>query len=197
VTAATGKAITIRALTPSRWPDLERLFGERGACGGCWCMWWRITRAQWNAQKGEKNRRALKAYVEAGGRPGLMAYLGRRPVGWIAVEPREAYPALGRSQSLKPVDDRPVWSITCFFVERNHRGRGIARALVDAAVAHVGKKGGTLVEAYPVEPASDKRLPDAFAWHGLASMFRAAGFREVARPSATRSIMRREVEAGR
>ncbi|MDH3255685.1 MAG: GNAT family N-acetyltransferase, partial [Acidobacteriota bacterium] len=141
--------LRVRPLTPSRWKYFDRLFGERGACGGCWCMWWKVKRSEWDSQKGETNRRAMRAYVDSGARPGLIAFAGREPVGWIAVEPRKNYPVLTRSRMLKTLDDAPVWSITCFFVRRDFRNRGVARALIRAAVEHVARKKGRLVEAYP------------------------------------------------
>jgi hypothetical protein len=104
--------IEIRPATPERWADLAALFGPRGACGGCWCMWWRLPRAGFGAAKGEGNREALCALVASGKAPGLLAYADSVPVGWCALAPREAYPALGRSRILKPVDDQPVWSVT-------------------------------------------------------------------------------------
>src|SRR5690242_855406 len=122
-------ALAVHPLTPDRWPDLERLFGPRGACAGCWCMWWRVPRRDWNAGKGEGNRAALEAYVRAGNVPGLLAYDGDVPVGWVALEPRAAYPRLAASRNLAPVDEEAVWSITCFFVARSHRGRGLVRTL--------------------------------------------------------------------
>ena len=76
-----------RPVTPSRWNDLEDLFGERGACGGCWCMAWRLTTREWTAGKGTRNRRALKRLVESGARPGILAYRGREVIGWCAVAP--------------------------------------------------------------------------------------------------------------
>jgi GNAT superfamily N-acetyltransferase len=152
-------------------------------------MWWRIKRSEFEKQKGEGNKKALRALVESGARPGLLAYRGREAVGWCAVEPRSSYPALERSRILKPVDEEPVWSVTCFFVKRGHRGEGVSRALIRAAIDYVAKKGGSLIEGYPVEPKKD-RMPDAFAWTGIASAFRQEGFREVARRSETRPILR-------
>jgi predicted GNAT family acetyltransferase len=183
------RELVIRPLTPSRWRDLEALFGEKGACGGCWCMWWRIKRSEFEKQKGEGNRQAFKALVESGTRPGLLAYRGREPVGWCAVEPRSNYPALQRSRILKPVDEQPVWSVTCFFIKRGHRGEGVSRALIRGAIDYVAKKGGRIIEGYPVEPRKD-RMPGAFAWTGIASAFKREGFREVARRSETRPIVR-------
>ncbi len=185
----TPPKLAVRPLTPGRWPDLVKLFGPRGACAGCWCTWWRLTRPEWKAGQGDGNRRRQERYVRAGRVPGLLAYEGGEPVGWIAIEPRTAYPRLARSRTLAPVDDRPAWSITCFFVARPHRGKGLTRALVEAAVRFARSRGARLVEAYPVEPARD--VSDASMYRGAASTFRALGFVEVARRSRTRPIMRK------
>ena len=176
-------------LIAERWVDLETLFGEKGACGGCWCMWWRLKRSEFERQKGEGNRMALKTIVDCGEVPGILAYANGQPVGWCAVAPREAYPTLERSRILMRVDDKPVWSIVCFFIARQFRGKGVAGKLLKAAIEYVQKKGGRIVEGYPVEPKKG-RIPDAFAYTGLASTFRKAGFVEVARRSETRPIMR-------
>jgi GNAT superfamily N-acetyltransferase len=185
-----GDSLECHPLTAGRWADLERLFGERGACGGCWCMVWRLPRKQWEAQKGAGNREALRALVEGGETPGLLGYQGGRPVGWCAVAPRPSYPALGRSRVLAPVDDEPVWSVSCLFVDKGHRRKGVSVRLLRAAVEFVRGRGGRVVEGYPVEPAQES-APAAFVWTGLASAFLAAGFVEVARRSPTRPIMRR------
>lgn len=178
--------------TPERWPDVEALFGERGACAGCWCMYWRLRRADWEVGKGAGNRRVFRGIVLGGGTPGVIAYLDGAPVGWCAVAPREDYPALERSRILAPVDERPVWSISCLFIERRWRRQGIATALLKAACDHARGLGARIVEGYPVEPDKD-RAPDAFLWTGTASAFLRAGFREVARRSRTRPIMRRRL----
>jgi GNAT superfamily N-acetyltransferase len=180
-------------LTPERWADLEKLFGKRGACGGCWCMWWRLKRSEFELQKGEGNRRAMKRVVDSGEIPGILAYAKSQPIAWCSVAPREAYPALGRSRTLKRVDDEPVWSIVCFFVAKQFRGKGITGKLLRAAIEHVRKQGGNIVEGYPVEP-KEGRIPDAFAYMGLASAFRKAGFVEVVRRSETRPIMRHVID---
>lgn len=185
----------IHPATPDRLADLEALFGPRGACGGCFCMWWRLDRRTYEAKKGPGNRRALRALVRRGPPPGLLAYHGDRAVGWIAIAPRTEYPRLDRSRTLARVDDAPVWSVSCFFVARGHRGRGLTRRLLEAALDHVRDHGGGLVEAYPVDPRT--RSPDAFVYTGLARTFLAAGFTEVARRSPTRPILRRRVRARR
>lgn len=179
-------------LTPRRWKDLEDLFGERGACGGCWCMWWRLTRKEWERNRGAANKRALKRIVNSGEIPGILAYAGRRPVGWCSIAPRETFPALERSRTLKRIDDQPVWSVCCFFIARPYRRKGVALGLLKAALAYARQEGAEWVEGYPVEPKKGE-MPDAFAWTGLASIFRRAGFAEVLRRSKTRPIMRRKV----
>lgn len=185
-----SKRVTIRPLTPDRWSDLERLFGPRGACGGCWCMWWRLPRSRFERQKGAANRRAFKKIVASGAVPGLLAYVGREPVGWCAVQPRDEFAGLDRSRVLRRVDDEPVWSVPCFYIAKEHRGAGVSRRLLEAAIAHARKQGARILEGYPVEPKKG-RMSDVFAWTGVASAFRKAGFAEVARRSETRPIMRR------
>jgi GNAT superfamily N-acetyltransferase len=191
---AAGKKneLEFHPLTEARWADFVTLFGKRGACGGCWCMWWRQTAKEYEASKGDGNRRKMKKIVNSGAAPGILAYRQGEPVGWCAVAQRSDYPRLARSRILKPVDDDPVWSIVCLFVSKDHRGKGISSALVEAAVEFVSERGGKIVEAYPVEPKK-KRMPDTFAFHGLAISFSRAGFREVARRSETRPIMRYEI----
>ena len=185
-------AFRFRELTPDRWTDLESLFGQRGACGGCWCMWWRLKRSTFNQQKGEKNKAAFKDVVNSGNAPGILAYAGRVPIGWCAVAPRETFAVLENSRILKRVDDKPVWSIVCLFIAKTYRRKGISVALLKAAAEYVRKRGGKIVDAYPVEPREGK-MPDAFAWTGLASAFLKAGFVECERRSETRPIMRREL----
>jgi GNAT superfamily N-acetyltransferase len=180
-------------LTTDKWMDFESLFGPRGACGGCWCMFWRLTRKEFERHKGEGNRKAMKAIVEAGKIPGILAFAQDRAVAWCSVAPREHFTALARSRILKPLDNLPVWSISCFFVEKNYRHKGLSTQMIKAAVDYVKKNGGSVVEAYPVEPKKDK-MPDAFAWTGLASSFIKAGFKECARRSETRPIMRFYIE---
>ena len=190
--AGAAARIAFRPLTAARWPDVVRLFGPRGACAGCWCMYWRRKRSEYERGKGAGNRSAFRKIVRSGEAPGLLAYDGSEPVGWCALAPRESYPVLANSRILRPVDDEPVWSVTCLFVRRDHRRSGVMLALLRAAVDHVGRRGGRVVEGYPIEPAKGD-IPAAFAWTGLASAFRKAGFEEVARRSATRPIMRARV----
>jgi len=181
--------LTFQPVTPSTWLDLERLFGPRGACCGCWCMYWRLPRSQFDAQQGELNRRDLHKLVDSGRIPGLLAYRDENPAGWCCIAPREEFSTLGRSRVLKPVDDQPVWSVVCFFIARSERHKGLTVELLNAAVSYAALQGARIVEGYPVEPKAGKS-PDVFAYTGLASAFTRVGFVEVARRSATRPIMR-------
>jgi GNAT superfamily N-acetyltransferase len=176
-------------VTPSRWADVEDLFGERGACGGCWCMFWRLPRKKFDTNKGAGNKRAFKKIVTSGTKPGIIAYLANEPVAWCAIAPREDYTALERSRILQPVDDQPVWSISCLFVKKPYRRRGVSAQILRAAIEFAATQGAKIVEGYPVEPSMEK-MPDPFLWHGVPSAFRAAGFKEVLRRSKSRPIMR-------
>lgn len=131
----------------------------------------------------------MRACVKAGPPPGLLAYANGQPVGWCAIAPREVFTRLANSRLLQPVDDQPVWAVTCFFVARDFRRRGVSVALLQAAAAFVRERGGKILEGYPVEPK--RAQPDAFVYTGLASAFREAGFTEILRRSATRPILRR------
>lgn len=183
-------------LTPANWPAFERLFGEKGACGGCWCMLWRLPRRQFEAQKGGGNRAAMRELVRRGTEPGLLAFDAEQAVGWCALAPREAYPALARSRVMGPVDELPVWSVACLFVDRAWRHRGVATALLRAAARFARDRGARILEGYPVDPG-EKKLAAAFAWTGVPAAFERAGFEEVARRSPTRPIMRRTLNPGR
>ena len=180
-------------LTLDRWQDFERLFGVKGACGGCWCMWWRIKRSEFEKEKGEGNRRTMKALVESGMIPGILAYDGKEPVAWCSVAPREEFSALSRSRILCPIDSCPVWSVVCFFVDKNYRNKGLTVKLLKTAIEYVKEKGGKIIEGYPIEPKR-KPWPPVFSSTGLLAAFKKAGFKEVARRSETRPIMRFEME---
>lgn len=184
--------LTFAPLDAETWPALEELFGRRGASGGCWCMWWRRQKKEFEAGKGEGNRRALEELAGEGRPLGVLAFEDDVPVAWCAVAPREDYPRMERSRILARVDDRPVWSVSCFFVRRSHRDRGVSLPLLRAAVDWAALQGADVVEGYPHEPG-DERMPGVFAWTGFASTFRAAGFEEVARRSGKRPIMRLEL----
>jgi GNAT superfamily N-acetyltransferase len=181
-----------RPLTLETWDDFLAVMGPRGGDAGCWCMYNRQTSREFAASKGEPNRAAMRSLVESGEVPGLIGYRDGEPVGWVAVQPREVYGRLSRSRVAKPLDDRPAWAVTCFVVPKQHRGSGVASALLAAACDYAAVRGATLIEGYPVEPR-ENRIPDFWAWMGFPSMFEASGFGEVARRSETRPFMRKEL----
>jgi GNAT superfamily N-acetyltransferase len=152
-------------------------------------MFWKLPNKDFRELAYDGNKAAQKAIVRSGQAPGLLAYAGSEAIGWLAVEPRSEYPRLARSRILEPVDEKPVWSITCFFTRRDMRGQGVTLALLRACIDHVRKRGGKTIEGYPVEPKT-ARVPAPFVYTGLASAFRQAGFTEVARRSETRPIFR-------
>ena len=181
--------LTFRPVTPETWHDFEKLFGKNGACGGCWCMFWRLKHSDFERQKGEGNKLSMKSLVDSGEIPGILAYSEAEPIAWCSVAPRENFPALERSRVSKRLDDKPVWSISCLFVHKNFRMYGVSVELLRAAIDYVKEKGGSIVEGYPVEPKK-KPMPAVFAWTGIASAFLKAGFIECARRSETRPFMR-------
>jgi GNAT superfamily N-acetyltransferase len=181
-------ALEVLPVTAARWADLERLFGSKGACAGCWCMYWRLRHKDYERGKGAANKRALKRLV-AERVPGLIGYVDGEPAGWCCIAPREELVRLETSRILQPVDEQPVWSVVCFFIARAYRGSGLSVELLRAAVEYARKQGAGIVEGYPVD-ASGRKVPAAFAWTGTQRAFLAAGFEECARRSPTRPIMR-------
>jgi ribosomal protein S18 acetylase RimI-like enzyme len=181
--------LTFAPLTREKFADLEELFGPKGACGGCWCMWWRLPRKQFDLQKGEGNRKELLKVVAESKPVGVIAYISGKPAGWCAVAPREELAGLSRSRILAPVDEEKPWSITCLFIKKEFRRMQASVALIKAAVDYAQSMGAKIIEAYPQEPRQSP-MPDVFAFTGIASAFRKAGFKEIARRSPTRPIMR-------
>jgi GNAT superfamily N-acetyltransferase len=182
--------LDIVPLTPRRLAALAGLFGQGGDPKWCWCAYWRVRGRDWTNSTADENRAVLEAAVDglaADGRaPGLVAYRDGEAVGWVSLGPRPDYDRIVHSTVLAPVDDRPVWSIVCFVVGRRTRGQGVARALLEAAVAYAREHGAATLEAYPVD-TTDGRVPAANAYRGTLSMFEAAGFTEVARRQANRT----------
>jgi GNAT superfamily N-acetyltransferase len=181
----TATTLDIRPLTPERLPDLASLFEQGGDPKWCWCAYFRI--------RGFDFSRAVRSAIARRWRPRHTRPLRKtvprassrttatRPVGWISIGPREDYERLAHSTVLKPLDDKPVWSIVCFVVGRQARGRGVARKLLEAGVDYAREHGARLLEAYPVEVAEGQRVPPGDVYRGTLSMFERAGFKVVAR----------------
>jgi GNAT superfamily N-acetyltransferase len=190
MTKPAAPAIETHPLTPDRWRDLSDLFATSAVTRNCWCMWPRIT-TDYRTQTDAGNRRAFKRVVDtATAPPGVLAYVDGEPAGWCAVAPREDYGRLARSRVTAPLDELPVWSVVCFFIRRGMRKQGLTKALLSAAVLLAAEHGAKIVEGYPVEGKGDP-------FHGVASVFKAAGFKEVARRTPNRPFMRYTTKASR
>lgn len=190
--------VDVHPLTPERWDEFAALFGANGACGGCWCMWWRVTAKEFEAGT-DANRERMRALVEGGDHaPGLLAYDGERVVGWCSVSPRGEFGRIERSPDLTLAgggDEGAVWSVPCFYIGRKERGRGIARALLDAAVRYAAAHGAAVVEGYAVDPGR-RKFSNSELYTGTVSLFEGAGFERVgARKPTSRIVMRRRVAA--
>ncbi len=182
--------LKVHPISPERWADFEQLFGDRGAFGGCWCMWWRSTRREFETRGGSGNRNAMKALVESGVITGVLAYDGQKPCGWCSIAPREQYDSLERSPVLKRLDDEPVWSIVCFYIDPDYRRQGLLGKLLEGAVAYAASEGAGIVEAYPTRTRG-RRLAPVSSFMGIPEVFFQHDFRLVAEPSKSRQIVRR------
>jgi GNAT superfamily N-acetyltransferase len=189
--------VELRPLTPDRWDDLVDLFGpDRGANSGCWCMWWRMPRSEWRVVPRDEKRDRFRAIVEAGPPPGILAYDGGVAVGWCAIGPRKTLPQMNRSRVAAPLEgEEGVWAVNCFYIRAGHRGQNMMRKLLDGAVAFARRGGAAALEACPIE--TDRKLVWGEGYVGIASVFRAAGFAEVARRSPTRPLMRKRLRRTR
>jgi GNAT superfamily N-acetyltransferase len=182
--------LTVRPLTPDLWPALEDLFGNNGACNGCWCMYWRIG-AAYRKRPRENNRAAFRRIVKEGPPPGLLAFDGAVAVGWCQLTPRDALPWLDRTPRLGRVDDASVWSLSCFYIRKGYRRQGITAALILAALKAARRAKAPALEAYPLD--ADETPSASFT--GFVSTFARAGFKVVARRTAPRPIMRHDLNA--
>ena len=197
IDAEPSDAIAIHPLTPDRWDDLAALFEEGGDPKWCWCQFYRVRGLDWSNSSADGNRERLATLTRDGPPPGLVGYQDGRAVGWVSLAPRPAYDRLTHAKLLAPVDDKPVWSIVCFVVSRSARGRGVAKALLDGAIAWARAEGATILEAYPSD-VKGRKVPAANLYHGSLSMFEDAGFEVVARrqfnkTTPVRPIVRRDL----
>ena len=183
-------------LAEQDWDDLVALFGTRGDPSWCWCQFFLTTGKDYTRSSSE-NKAALHAQVRNGARPqGVIARLGDEAVGWVQLGPRTAYPRLCESRALRAVtgddlDDPSVWAVTCFVVKVGRRRKGVATALLEAAVELARAQGARTLEGHPVDVAARSgKVGGAELYHGVASTFERAGFTEVGRTGATRPVMR-------
>jgi Acetyltransferase (GNAT) family len=181
--------IIFKPLNEKTWQDWVTLFGSRGACGGCWCMWWRMNRKEFEENKGMKNRRTMKKLVKKGEFIGIIAYRNRKPIGWCAFAPREKFIRLDKSRVLKRIDDQPVWSIPCFFITKGERRKGLSAEILMGVIDYCQKKKIKILEAYPILPYSSN-IPSPFAYTGILSTFLKVGFKIAKKWSKARPIVR-------
>jgi GNAT superfamily N-acetyltransferase len=177
-------------LTKSNWNKFTELFGEKGACGNCWCMYYRLNKSEFNEGKiNEGNRQAIKQLVWSGQPTGIIAFYDDVPVAWCAFAPRKDFKKLSGSRVHKPIDNQPVWSIPCTFIAKDFRRMGLSVELLKGIVSYAREKGISIIEAYPTIPTQGK-LPDSFAWIGLYKSFERAGFQIVDTTSKNRPMVR-------
>jgi GNAT superfamily N-acetyltransferase len=181
--------IEIQPLVKSNWKQFEQLLGERGGCGGCWCMTHRLSAAAFEQNKYDGNKKLLSQLVEREIPVGLLGIMKQEAIAWLSFAPRSQFTRLEKSRIYKPVDFQPVWSITCFFIKKEYRNKGISLVMIEAAKTHAQKNNIKILEAYPVKPYAD-RMPDPFAWTGFFSTFEKAGFKVVSNLSKARPMMR-------
>jgi GNAT superfamily N-acetyltransferase len=191
----TQDELVFKPVTLREWPDLETLFCALPAPNMCWCMYWRKTRAAWWGQA-EANKASLRAIVEFGKVPGILAYRQGQVAGWCSVAPRSEFPGLDRSPTLKRMDDEPVWSITCFVIAKQHRRMGVASALAQEAIRYATRNGALIIEAYPLLNKGGKYRLVGESFMGFVSTFDDLGFKQVTARSKVRNIMRLVLENG-
>lgn len=172
----------VRPITSADWGPIEALFGPRGACADCWCMYWRVpsTGKYWERFKGARAKHTFRSLIESGEARGALAFGGDEPVGWASFGPREDFPYLQRSRKLPREAPTGTWCVNCFFVRSGFRNRGVAAKLLACATAAAKAAGASALDGFPVVPQTGKPVPPAFAHTGLPSLFEAAGFRRIA-----------------
>jgi GNAT superfamily N-acetyltransferase len=185
-------------MTPRHWPQVERLFGANGACGGCWCQAWRIAPGEkWNEVQGATAKARLRRGVRAGTVHAVLAFEGETPIGWCTFGPRLSFPRLERARTLRCDDPERVWSLPCFFVARGHRQQGVARAMLEHAVRAMKRRGAEIAEGYPSKPDPTGRYIASFAWTGTRSLFGKAGFAVAGNAEGSKQRVRKVLGGGR
>lgn len=189
--------VEIRAASAERFDDAQRAFTGGGDGAACQCQWWTLTNAEFHATDRPERERMLRDQLAASVAPALVAYVDGEAAGWVRVGPRTTQPRLSRTRDLAeatpPWDDPDVWAVSCFVVRKEHRGAGLMRRLLDAAIAHAREHGARVVEGYPFDPSVRGRSVNDL-YRGVASVFAQAGFREIARPRPDRAIVALDLE---
>jgi GNAT superfamily N-acetyltransferase len=182
--------LTYEPLTPANWDAFAGLFGPKGACGGCWCMYYRMNKQDFTEGKlNDGNKNAIHELVMQNKPVGILGIYQGQAIAWCAFAPRQDFQKLARSRVHRPIDNEQVWSIPCFFIARNFRRLGISVQLLKGVIEYARTKGIKIIEAYPTIPGQQK-LPDSFAWIGLYKSFERAEFLIVDQASKNRPMVR-------
>ncbi len=176
-------------VTNSNWDKMQDLFGDKGAYGGCWCTYWRLPRSRFSSCPSSERKEMMKEIIDSGRVPGILAYKNGTPVGWCSIANRSEFVLLANSRTLRSIDDKPVWSVVCFYIHRKERRKGIMSGLLRKAIEYAKTQGAEIVEGYPIDPMGEG-YPDPYAYTGFFSAFVELGFVEVERRSPKRPIMR-------
>lgn len=190
--------LSTRELTPRLWPQVELLFGKNGACAGCWCQAWRIEKGERMKDVfGPTAKRRFRHVILNGSTHGILAFDGNIPVGWLNFGPRDSFPRLNRARTLQCDDSAQVWSIPCFFVRREYRGKGVAKIMLKHALKALRQRGVKIAEGYPSKPNRDGTYIPAFAWTGTISLFEKAGFATAGNPQSSKRRVRKQLRRNR
>jgi GNAT superfamily N-acetyltransferase len=182
--------LTFEPLTKTNWNKFLRLFGDNGACGNCWCMYYRLSKSDFREGKADDgNKNAIKEIVWGNNPTGILAFYEGEAIAWCAFAPREDFVRLEKSRVHKRIDDRKVWSIPCFFIDKRFRRGGVSVELLKAVINYARNNKIEIIEAYPAIPTKEN-LPDSFLWIGLYKSFERAGFKIVDRTSKNRPMVR-------
>ncbi len=184
-----------KELTPDHWPEFEKLFSPNGACGGCWCIYWRTAKGEkWKKIQGAPAKKKMKSLILLNQAQGVLAFQNEQSVGWCVFGKRKDFLKLDRAPSFACEDAEKVWSIPCFFVKSGFRGKGVATSLLRAALRVLKTHGAKVVEGYPVKPNKDRKpIPAAFAWTGTRSLFLKAGFEIVGNQDGAKQRVRKKI----
>lgn len=180
--------LTFSILSENTWNDLQELFGEKGACGGCWCMTPRLSSAEYNKNKGDKNKKLFLQLIKRCEPLGVLAYYDKKPIAWCSVSPKSTLKQMKNSRIMDLTPDEDTWSIVCLFIKKEFRMKQISSVIIKQAVDYAFRNGAKTVEAYPVISKNDK-MPDVFAWTGIWKSYAKAGFKKVKQVSETKLIM--------
>ncbi len=189
--------ISVSPLTPDLWPAFEDLFGKQGACYGCWCTHFRLPPAARRDNNRERNKEHIRARIEAGPPPGLLAFEGEQAVGWMQIGPRSDVPEFNNTgRGSAPVDpahaaDPTVWAVSCFFLRTRARGHGLTHRLVGEGLEFARRNGARWLEACPMDQSNSARSIGLFV--GSARVFEKAGFSRLMERKPGRPLMRYEL----